>query len=53
MQDLDTPPAVEGGEASDGEVAVRPIVAEPQAAIANHRAEASTRPPWITAIVPP
>jgi hypothetical protein len=49
MQDLDTPPVVEEGEASVGAGVVRPIVVEPLAVIVN-KVEASTRPPWTTAI---
>ncbi len=52
MQDPETPPAVEEGEASGGADAVRPIVVEPLAVIANNKVAASIPPPWTTAIVP-
>ena len=52
MQDPDTPPVVEEGEASVGAGVVRPIVVEPPAVIVNHKA-ASTPPQWTTAIEPP
>ncbi len=53
MQDPDTPPEVEEGEASVGAGVVRPIAAELLAAIVNSQVAAFTRPPWITAIEPP
>ena len=49
MQDRDTPPEVEEGEASVGAGVVRPIVAEPLAVTVNNQA-ASTPPPWTTVI---
>ena len=49
MQDLDTPPVVEEGEASVGAGVVRPIVVELLAVTVNNRAVASTPPPWTTA----
>jgi hypothetical protein len=52
MQDPDTPPVVEEGEASVGAGVVRPIVAEPLAVIVNNKVAASTRPLWTTAIEP-
>ncbi|HMH07579.1 MAG TPA: hypothetical protein VK579_12950 [Terriglobales bacterium] len=48
MQDPDTPPVVEEGEASVGAGAVRPIVVEPPAVIVNNKA-ASTPLPWTIA----
>ena len=53
MQDLDTPPVVEEGEASVGADVVRLIVVEPLAVTVNRKAVASTPPPWTTAIGPP
>ena len=53
MQDPDTPPVVEEGEASVGAGVVRPIVAEPLAVIVNSKVAESTPPPWTTAIEPP
>ncbi len=50
MQDPDTPPVVEEGEASGGAGVVRPIVVEPLAVIVNSKAAASTPPPWTIAI---
>ena len=53
MQDPDTPPAVEEGEASGDAGVVRQIVvARPTAATASSIAE-STAPPWTTATAPP
>jgi hypothetical protein len=53
MQDPDTPPVVEEGEASVGAGAVRPIVVEPPAVTVNSQVEASTPLPWTIAIEPP
>ena len=53
MQDPDTPPVVEEGEASVGAGVVRPIVAEPLAVTVNNQVEASTPLPWTIAIAPP
>ena len=53
MQDPDTPPVVEEGEASVGAGAVRPIVVEPPAVTVNNQVAASIPPPWTTVIGPP
>jgi hypothetical protein len=52
MQDPDTPPVVEEGEASVDAGVVRPIVAEPLAVTVNKPVAVSTPHPWTTVIGP-
>ena len=53
MQDLDTPPVVEEGEASVGADVVRLIVVELPMAVIVSSTAASIAPPWTIAIAPP